>query len=95
MIDSGSHVKLVNKETVLELNNPVNRPTTPRTTIRSIGGGQIMTEETGLLVVKSEDSAVCTAVRLHVLPQGPRSIPYNVVLELDWVGTTRTYIGAM
>lgn len=92
-IDTASDFSLINKRLVLGLEAPVNRLTTPGIPLRTIGGNEIMTEGSVMLVLKFEDSPDYNEVRFHVLSLDS-GLDVDLLLGMDWLATTIMYRSA-
>ena len=93
-IDTGSTVNIVNKKVVTELDAPVNRLTTPAVDLVSLGGNPLRTEGTVMLVLRFTDSPEYTEATFHVLSGGDSGLHFDLLLGMDWLKATRTYLDA-
>jgi hypothetical protein len=94
IIDTGSYVNIINKEVVTKLDAPVNRLTTPTSDLRTLGGNLLRTEGTVMLVLRFTDSPEYTEARFHVLSGGDSGLAFDLLLGIEWLKATRTYLDA-
>jgi hypothetical protein len=91
VIDTCSHVNIIDKKVVTELDAPINRLTTPAIDLFLLGGNRLRTEGTVILVLRFTDSPEYTEARFHVVSLG---LTFDLLLGTDWLKATRMYLDA-